>query len=377
MIRPPFEIRKRCPSSAARIGFLYTRRGVIETPVFMPVGTQASIKALSPEEVAALGVHIILANTYHLFLRPGHRLVAKLGGLHQFMNWPRSILTDSGGYQVFSLAQYCRLEKEGARFKSHLDGQEYLLTPELSMEIQAALNADIRMVLDTCIPYPCPYEETRYLTQLTHEWEQRSKQAWVRQSDGSLLFGIVQGGMYEDLRRFSTEEVLKIGFDGYAIGGLSVGEPQELLLKMLEISIELLPEESPRYLMGVGTPEDILEAVWRGVDMFDCVLPTRNARRGTLFTSSGKLAIKQARFKEDERPLDPDCNCYTCRHYSRAYLRHLFLAGELLVYRLLTLHNLHFYVRFMEEIRRAIKEERFLEFRKNFYQRKEETRCSD
>ncbi len=372
-----FEVEKSCSISAARTGFLYTRRGVVETPVFMPVGTQASIKAMSPEEVASLGARIILANTYHLFLRPGHDLIAKWGGLHRFMNWPRSILTDSGGFQVFSLAQYCRIEEKGARFKSHLDGREYLLTPELSMEIQAALNADIRMVLDTCIPYPCPYEETKKLTELTHLWEEKSKRAWLRDPDSSLLFGITQGGMYADLRRLSAEKVVSIGFDGYAVGGLSVGEPREMMLEMLEVSLEILPREKPRYLMGVGTPEDILEAVWRGVDMFDCVLPTRNARRGTLFTSAGKLAIKQARFRDDENPLDPECNCYTCRHYSRAYLRHLFLAGELLVYRLLTLHNLHFYLKFMEDIRQAIRKDRFSEFRKNFYQRKEETLCSD
>ena len=372
-----FEIETRCPTSAARTGFLYTRRGVIETPVFMPVGTQASIKALSPEEVASLGARIILANTYHLFLRPGHRLIAKLGGLHPFMNWKRSILTDSGGFQVYSLASHCRLEEAGAHFKSHLDGEEYLLTPELSMEIQAALNSDIRMVLDTCIPYPSSYEESKRLTLLTHEWERRSREAWEKNANGSLLFGITQGGMFADLRRFSAREIVSLGFDGYAIGGLSVGEPRDLMLEMLEASLEELPVEKPRYLMGVGTPEDILEAVWRGVDMFDCVLPTRNARRGSLFTSTGKLAIKQARFKEDERPLDPKCNCYTCRHYSRAYLRHLFLAGELLVYRLLTIHNLHFYLKFMEDLRRAIRAGKFAEFRENFYRRKEENACLD
>ncbi len=371
-----FEIEKICPHSKARTGFLYTRRGVIETPVFMPVGTQASIKALAPEEVASLGARIILANTYHLFLRPGHELIAKLGGLHRFMNWPRSILTDSGGFQVFSLARFCKIEEEGAVFQSHLDGARYLLSPELSLEIQAALEADIRMALDTCIPYPCPYEEAARLTALTTRWEKRSKETWLKRPQGSLLFGIVQGGMFADLRRRSAEEIVALEFDGYAVGGLSVGEPRELMLEMLEISIEKLPSTSPRYLMGVGTPEDILEAVWRGVDMFDCVLPTRNARRGTIFTSRGKLAIKQARFKEDERPLDPECGCYTCQKYSRAYLRHLFLAGELLVYRLLTIHNLHFYFKFMEDLRRAIKEGRLKEFRKNFYERrKEENEC--
>ena len=371
-----FEIECKCPHSQARTGFLYTRRGVIETPVFMPVGTQGSIKALSPDEVAALGARIILANTYHLFLRPGHELVARLGGLHRFMNWPRSILTDSGGFQVFSLAQFCKIEEEGAVFRSHLDGESHLLTPELSLEIQAALGADIRMALDTCIPYPCPRDEARRLSKLTTAWERRSKEAWRRRPDGSHLFGIVQGGMYPELRRESAREIVALGFDGYAVGGLSVGEPREMMLEMLEVSLEELPQDKPRYLMGVGTPEDILEAVWRGVDMFDCVLPTRNARRGTLFTSQGKLAIKQARFRDDERPLDPACSCYTCRHYSRAYLRHLFLAGELLVYRLLTIHNLSFYLRFMERLRETIREGRLAEFRKAFYQqRKEDEEC--
>ncbi len=376
MKKPVFQVEKSCPDSAARTGFLFTRRGVIETPVFMPVGTQATVKALAPEEVAALGARIILANTYHLFLRPGPDLIAELGGLHQFMNWRRAILTDSGGFQVFSLAQFCRIEEEGALFQSHLDGNRYLLTPELSLDIQAKLDADIRMTLDTCLPYPCSYEEAARLTALTLRWEERSKKAWLRNHRGSLLFGIVQGGMYAELRRRCAEEIVALGFDGYALGGLSVGEPRELMLEMIEVTVEKLPAESPRYLMGVGTPEDILEAVWRGVDMFDCVLPTRNARRGTLFTSCGKLAIKQAKFKKDDRPLDPQCSCYTCRNYTRAYLRHLFLAGELLVYRLLTLHNLYFYLRFMEELREAIRGGRLKEFRQNFYaKRKEEDEC--
>ncbi len=371
-----FEIIAQSSESRARAGFLYTRRGVIETPVFMPVGTHASIKSLSPEEVAGLGVQIILANTYHLFLRPGYQLISKFGGLHNFMNWHRSILTDSGGYQVFSLANFCKITQEGALFQSHLDGKQYLLTPELSLEVQAALQSDIRMVLDTCIPYPCSYEETARLTELTTIWEARSKEAWeALDPQGSLLFGIVQGGVYPDLRIKSAKEIVSIGFDGYAIGGLSVGEPQEVMLKMIEVSINILPENRPVYLMGVGTPEDILEAVWRGVDMFDCVLPTRNARRGTLFTSYGKLVIKQARFKEDRRPIDPECDCYTCRHYSRAYLRHLFMAGELLSYRLNTIHNLHFYMKFMEAIRQAIKEDRLGEFRKKFYEKREGNEC--
>ncbi len=364
-----FRVEKTSSESKARAGYLFTSRGVIETPVFMPVGTQGTIKSLTPEDVSALGARIILANTYHLFLRPGPDLIAKLGGLHEFMQWPRAILTDSGGYQIFSLAQYCKLTEEGAWFKSHLDGASYLLTPESSLEVQAALGSDIRMPLDACIPYPCARQEAERLTALTTRWEARSKEAWQRQDDGSLLFGIVQGGMYKDLRQRSAEEILALGFDGYAIGGLSVGEPRALMLEMLEASLSYLPRERPVYLMGVGTPEDILEAVWRGVDMFDCVLPTRNARRGTLFTSFGKIVIKQARFKDDQRPIDPECSCYTCRHYSRAYLRHLFLAGELLAYRLNTIHNLHFYLKFMEEIREAIDNDCFASFRRHFYEK--------
>ncbi|OAG28098.1 tRNA guanosine(34) transglycosylase Tgt [Thermodesulfatator autotrophicus] len=370
-----FQIEKKCPQTGARTGFLFTRRGVIETPVFMPVGTQASVKTLTPEEVSGLGARIILANTYHLFLRPGHELIARHGGLHRFMNWPRSILTDSGGYQVFSLAKLCKIEEEGARFQSHLDGQEYLLTPELSMEIQAGLDSDIRMVLDTCIPYPCSYDEAKRLTELTHRWEKRSLLAWQKNHRESLVFGITQGGMFEDLRRYSARVIANFDFHGHAIGGLSVGEPHDLMIEMLEASLSELPEEKPRYLMGVGTPQDILEAVSRGVDMFDCVLPTRNARRGTLFTSFGKISLKQSRYKDDERPIDPECQCYTCRNYSRAYLRHLFMAGELLVYRLNTIHNLHFYLCFMEGIRDAIRKGRFEEFKKHYYERKEESEC--
>ncbi len=366
-----FSVVKREKNSLARLGRLKTRRGEIETPVFMPVGTQASIKSLTPDEVWDLGARIILANTYHLFLRPGHDLIAHLGGLHRFMNWSGAILTDSGGFQVYSLAKFRRIEEEGVWFKSHLDGSQHFLSPEQAMAVQASLNSDIHMVLDTCIPYPLGREETKYLTDLTTRWAVRSRKAASRES---LVFGIVQGGMYEDLRRKSAREIVSLGFDGYAVGGLSVGEPRQLMLAMLEVSVAELPGDKPVYLMGVGTPEDIIEAVMRGVDMFDCVLPTRNARRGTLFTSEGKIAIKRAHFRDDPRPLDENCSCYTCRNFSRAYLRHLFMARELLAYRLNTIHNLHFYLELMRQIRQAIKEDRLGELRDRFISKgKEET----
>ncbi|WP_456434332.1 tRNA guanosine(34) transglycosylase Tgt [Thermosulfuriphilus sp.] len=365
-----FEILKREKATRARLGRLKTRRGEIETPVFMPVGTQATVKSLTPEEVWGLSAKIILANTYHLFLRPGHELIASLGGLHRFMNWPGAILTDSGGFQIYSLAKLTRIEPEGVWFKSHLDGSVRFLTPELAMEIQRALGSDIHMVLDTCIPYPLSLKDTERLTKLTTLWAERSKKA---ASTESLVFGIVQGGMYEDLRQKSAREIVSIGFDGYAVGGLSVGEPKGLMLAMLEASLAELPEDRPVYLMGVGTPEDIIEAVILGVDMFDCVLPTRNARRGTLFTSEGKIAIKRARFRDDPRPLDERCSCYTCRNFSRAYLRHLFMARELLAYRLNTIHNLHFYLELMRKIRQAIKEDRLMDLRETILRKEEKT----
>ncbi len=371
-----FEILKRDSRTQARLGRLVTRRGVIETPVFMPVATAGSVKAVPPEVVAALSARILLANTYHLYLRPGPEVIRRAGGLHTFMGWPRAILTDSGGFQVYSLSGFREILEEGVRFRSHLDGSEHLLTPEKSLEIQAALDSDIRMVLDVCIPYPSSREETERFTDLTHLWAERSL-AWWRTSAprGALLFGIVQGGMFADLRQRSAETLVSMGFDGYAIGGLSVGEPRELMLEMLTATVPHLPEDRPRYLMGVGTPEDILEAVARGVDMFDCVLPTRNARRGTVFTSEGTFHIRNARYKEDFRPLDPACGCYTCRRFSRAYLRHLFHSGELLIYFLLTVHNLSFYLKFMAEIRQAIGAGRFEEFRESFYRQKEESLC--
>lgn len=351
-----FEISFCDPRTGARIGRIVTPRGVVETPVFMPVGTVGSIKALFPELVASLSYPIILANTYHLLLRPGPDVIEKAGGLHKFINWKGLILTDSGGFQVYSLSSFRKIKPEGILFKSHIDGTEYFLTPESSLEIQLKLNSDILMVLDTCIPYPSDRTETTKLTQLTHEWALKSLEFWEKnKKEGKALFGIVQGGMYEDIRRESAKFIRTLPFNGYAIGGLSVGEPSELRNKMLEIALCELPEEAPRYLMGVGTPLDLVEAAIRGVDMFDCVLPTRNARRGTLFTSRGIVSIKNSKYKEDFTPLDPECNCYTCRNYTKAYLRHLFLAKELLIYCLLTLHNLTYYAKIVKQIKEAIK----------------------
>ncbi len=374
-----FEVLFSDPKTGARIGKLITPRGVVETPVFMPVGTSGSIKAVIPEYVSSLGYSIILANTYHLLLRPGPEIIEKAGGLHNFMNWKRLILTDSGGFQVYSLSSFRKIKPEGILFRSHLDGTEIFLTPEVSLEIQLKLNSDILMVLDTCIPYPSTRHETEELTQLTHTWALRSLEFWEKnKKEGKALFGIVQGGMFDDLRKESARFIGNLPFNGYAIGGLSVGESLELRNQMLEIVVPELPENSPRYLMGVGTPLDLVESVIRGVDMFDCVLPTRNARRGTIFTSQGIISIKNSKYKEDFSPLDPDCNCYTCRNYTKAYLRHLFLAKELLIYPLLTLHNLTYYAKIMSEIKEAIRGSRLEALREElyikYYKSKEEER---
>ncbi|MBI2155225.1 MAG: tRNA guanosine(34) transglycosylase Tgt [Candidatus Rokubacteria bacterium] len=353
----------------ARAGRLTTAHGVVETPAFMPVGTQGSVKSLTPEDLRQIGAQILLANTYHLFLRPGHRLIAELGGLHRFMAWEGPILTDSGGFQVYSLASLGRVTDEGVRFRSHLDGAEHLLTPELSVEIQQALGADIIHPLDECLAHPTPRAETEASLALTLRWAARAKATHGRGDGSQAMFGIVQGGGYEDLRRRAVEETCALEFDGYALGGLAVGEPKPLMLDLLEFTAALLPKDRPRYLMGVGTPPDLLEAVARGVDLFDCVLPTRNARNGQLFTAEGVLTIKQARYARDPRPADPTCPCYTCRTFSRAYLRHLFGARELLAYRLLSLHNLHFYLALMAELRAAIQAGGFQTFRARFLAR--------
>jgi len=357
-------------TTAARRGRLKTRRGVIETPVFMPVGTQATVKGILPEALREIGAQIILANTYHLFLRPGHELVEQLGGLHRFMNWDRPILTDSGGFQVFSLGDLRKIEEEGVVFQSHLDGSSHKLTPELSIQVQEKLGADIIMAFDECIPYPSSREYTATSTALSGRWAKRCKEA-RNPADDAHLFGIVQGGMFPDLRKQSAEELIEIGFDGYAIGGLSVGEGAELMYEMMEQTLPHLPSTAPRYIMGVGTPENLVEAVARGADMFDCVMPTRNARNGVLFTGFGKISIKQARFREESGPIDPSCTCYVCRNYSRAYLRHLYQSNEILASVLNTHHNLHYYLNLMALMRSAIENNRFADFRTDFYRMRE------
>ena len=359
-----FEILKKDVSSQARLGRIDTDHGSFSTPAFLPVGTQGTIKSLTPEELVEVNVEAILGNSYHLYLRPGHETVGRLGGLHTFIHWERPILTDSGGYQIFSLGDLRKISEEGVTFQSHLDGSLHFLTPEKVMEIQRTLGSDIAMVLDECIPYPSSYEYAKSSTQLTTRWAKRCLQ--VRHENDPALFAIVQGGVYRDLREASAQGLVQIGFQGYAIGGLSVGEPKLAMRDVLEWTIPFLPENAPRYLMGVGTPEDILEAILRGIDLFDCVLPTRNARNGTLFTASGKMSIKQAQYTEDRRPIDESCACYTCRHYSRAYLRHLYLSKEILSSRLNTTHNLYYYIDLMNRIKEAIREGRLLEFYKTF-----------
>jgi queuine tRNA-ribosyltransferase len=341
----------------ARRGRLTLAHGVVETPVFMPVGTYGVVKTLVPEEVKALGARIVLGNTFHLWLRPGLEVIAGFGGLHGFMGWDGPILTDSGGFQVYSLTHLRKISEEGVRFASPLDGARLMLSPEKSMEIQRVLNSDIVMIFDECTPYPADWQTARTSMELSLRWAARSKVAHA--GNPNALFGIVQGGMFEDLRERSLTELTAIGFDGYAIGGLSVGEPKADMARILRHTAPRLPEDRPRYLMGVGTPEDIVFAVGQGIDMFDCVMPTRNARHGVLFTRHGDLRIKNAIHRSDPGPIDPTCDCYTCRHFSRAYLHHLFRAGETLAGRLNTLHNLHYYQTLLAELRQAIEQGRF------------------
>jgi len=349
----------------ARRGRLRFDRGVVETPAFMPVGTYGTVKAMTPEELTELGAQIILGNTFHLMLRPGTDVIRKHGDLHDFMHWQGPILTDSGGFQVFSLAKMRKITEQGVVFQSPVDGATIELTPERSMQAQRDLGSDIVMIFDECTPYPATREQAESSMQLSMRWAERSKQA--HEGNESALFGIVQGGMYPDLREQSATGLTKMGFDGYAIGGLSVGEPEDERNRVLESSIPHLPENQPRYLMGVGKPEDIVEAVRHGIDMFDCVIPTRNARTGFLYTREGILRIRNSRYQDDTRPVDQNCSCYTCRHYSRAYLRHLDKCGEILGSRLNTIHNLHYYQDLMREIREAIDSRRFDEFATDFY----------
>lgn len=367
---PHFMVRRVSSEAPARRGVLRTRHGEIQTPAFMPVGTAGSVKGMSPEDLAALGAEMILCNAYHLYLRPGHELISRRGGLHAFIGWDRPILTDSGGYQIFSLNLLSKVSEDGVTFQSHLDGSRHFITPERAIEIEEGLGADIIMAFDECLPYPSDYPKTAASLDRTLRWAARSRGA-RRRSDQS-LYGIVQGGFYGDLRRKGVEGLLKIGFDGVAIGGLSVGEPQEEMLRVLEEVVPQIPDSFPRYLMGVGTPQDLVEGVARGIDLFDCVLPTRHARTGSLFTKRGEIHIKNARYAEDDRPLDPDCGCYACRKFSRAYLRHLFMSKEILAIRLNTLHNLYYYLTLMEGLRRAVENDTFEAFRKDFHRMRSE-----
>jgi queuine tRNA-ribosyltransferase len=355
---------------AARAGRLMTAHGVVETPIFMPVGTHASVKALGPDDLGAAGAQIVLANTYHLFLRPGHGLVRELGGLHRFMGWDRPILTDSGGFQVFSLSKLRKITEAGVEFRSPVDGSTHFLSPEISIEVQQALGADIIHPLDECLAYPAARVDAERSLELTLRWAARSKSAHAGPpAAAQALFGIVQGGTDADLRTRATRATVELGFDGYAIGGLAVGEPKPMMYDLTELVASLLPVDQARYLMGVGKPEDLVESVARGVDMFDCVLPTRNARNGQAFTADGPVTLKQARYARDGAPLDPECDCYACRDFSRAYLRHLFMAGELLSHRLLTLHNVTFFLRLMREMRAAIVAGAFKAFQSRFVAR--------
>jgi queuine tRNA-ribosyltransferase len=352
-----FEIQATCPHTGARAGILHTAHGDIETPVFMPVGTQATVKGLLPRDLLNdLDAKIILGNTYHLYLRPGHETIRRLGGLHKFMNWPRAILTDSGGFQVFSLSGLRKITEEGVMFHSHLNGDPHMFTPESTIDVQFALGSDIMMVLDECLEYPATHEAARASMQRTVRWAQAGYAHYRTHGDDGqrACFPIVQGSMYPDLRRNCVEQLLELNADGYAIGGLSVGEPRAFSLEMTELTAPLLPRDRPRYVMGVGMPEELPEYVARGIDMMDCVLPSRNARNGYLFTSFGRVVIKQAQYKDDARPVDERCKCYTCQNFSRAYLRHLFLAGEMTFSTLATLHNLQRYLDIMQEIRQAI-----------------------
>ena len=351
-----FKVLHEDTGTRARLGVLHTAHGDVPTPVFMPVGTGGAVKAMPANSLEALDARIILANTYHLYLRPGHERIAKMGGLHSFTSWNSAILTDSGGYQVFSHRELRDISEEGVQFRSHIDGSKSFLTPEKVIEIQRALGSDIAMIFDDCTPYPCGHVDAAASMELSLRWAKRCKEEWNRADDGTqALFGIIQGSVYPDLRKRSAESLRDLDYSGMAIGGLSVGEPKDLMYEVMESTVPLMPADRPRYLMGVGMPEDIVRAVAQGIDMFDCVLPTRNARNGYLFTSQGRILIKNALYAEDQEPLDPNCSCTTCRKYSRAYLRHLFLSGEHLYAVYGTLHNLTFYLDMMRKIRQSIR----------------------
>jgi len=367
-----FELLHVCKQSGARLGVLHTPHGDIPTPIYMPVGTQATVKAMTPREMEEIGAKIILSNTYHLHLRPGEDIVREAGGLHQFMDWRHPVLTDSGGFQVFSLSELRKITEEGAAFRSHLDGSKQFISPEISMDIQEALGADIAMAFDVCSAYPCDHRTAEEAMHRTHRWAERCKKHHTRSDQA--LFGIVQGAFYEDLRIESAKTLADMDFPGYGIGGLSVGEPKPVMYEMLEKIEPYLPKNKPRYLMGVGTPDCFLEGVLRGVDMFDCVLATRIARNGTCFTRNGRLVVRNAAYAHDFAPIEEGCDCYACQHFSRAYVRHLLKAEEITGGRLASIHNLRFLIRMMEEIRQAILEDRFLDYRKEFYEKYDMTR---
>jgi len=364
-----YELLHICKQSGARRGVIHTPHGDIQTPIFMPVGTQATVKAMTPDELKEMvQAQIILANTYHLFLRPGHELVKEAGGLHKFMNWDRPILTDSGGFQVFSLGALRKITEEGVEFRSHLDGSKQFIGPEKAMEIEEALGSDIMMAFDECCPYPSTYEYTKKSMERTTRWAARCKEAHTTiEKQG--LFGIIQGGFYKDLREKSAQDLIEMDFPGYAIGGISVGEPKDIFLDILRYTAPLMPENKPRYLMGVGTPDYLIEAAIAGIDMCDCVLPTRIARHGTAMTSSGKLVVRNAMYERDFTPLDPECDCYTCRNYTRSYIRHLINTKEILGVRLLSIHNLRFLTKLMDRVKIEIENDNLLNFRDEFYKK--------
>jgi len=364
-----YELLHKDKKTGARRGVVHTPHGDIQTPVFMPVGTQATVKSMTPEELKEeVGAQIILSNTYHLYLRPGDELVKEAGGLHKFMRWDRPILTDCGGFQVFSLSDLRKISEDGVEFKSHLDGSKHMFTPEKVMKIQENLGADIIMSFDECVEYPASYEYTKQSMERTTRWSKRCKEAH-KNIDEQSLFGIIQGGFYEDLRKQSAEDLVALDFPGYAIGGISVGEPKEDFLKMLYYTVPLMPENKPRYLMGVGTPDYLIEAALAGIDMCDCVLPTRIARNGTAMTWRGKVVVRNATYERDFTPLDPECDCYTCKNYTRAYIRHLVKTGEILGVRLISMHNLHFLTKLMERVRIEIENDDLLAFKEEFYKK--------
>ena len=362
-----YEHIKTCKQTGARLGIVHTPHGSFETPAFMPVGTQATVKTMSPEELKAMNAGIILSNTYHLWLRPGNDVIKEAGGLHKFMNWDRPILTDSGGFQVFSLSEFRNIKEEGVHFRNHMNGDKLFLSPEKAMQIQNDLGSDIMMAFDECPPFPATHEYMKSSVERTSRWAERCLEAHERKNDQG-LFGIVQGGEFEDLRRQSAEDLVSMDFPGYAIGGLSVGEPKDVMNRALEFTTPFLPADKPRYLMGVGSPDSLIDGAIRGIDMFDCVLPTRIARNGTLMTSTGRLNVKNAAFKRDFGPIDDKCDCYTCTNYTRAYVHHLIRTDETFGIRLTSYHNLHFLLNLMEQVRQAIREDRLGDFREEFFE---------